>query len=77
MSSRALNQHANSPVHQQSIYHCPNEARKCGKQFVSLAGFFNHLESEACGFIRFEKVQEAQRSLTDVMSGRRMIAGIF
>ncbi|KAF3392826.1 hypothetical protein F1880_008543 [Penicillium rolfsii] len=77
MSSRALNQHANSPVHQQSIYHCPNLARRCGKQFVSLAGFFNHLESESCGFIRFEKVQAAQRQLTEAMSGKRMIAGVF
>ncbi|KAJ5368825.1 uncharacterized protein N7496_008585 [Penicillium cataractarum] len=76
-SSNGLNQHANSPVHQQSIYHCPNQGRNCTKQFVSLAGFFNHLESESCGFIRFENVQAAQRQLTDAMAGRRMIAGVF
>ena len=32
-SCNALNQHANSPVHQQKVYHCPNKRVMCGKQF--------------------------------------------
>ncbi|KAF1983621.1 zinc finger protein [Aulographum hederae CBS 113979] len=55
-STRALDQHLASPVHQQKVYHCPN--RQCGRDLVSLAALFNHLESESCGFIRFEKVQQ-------------------
>jgi hypothetical protein len=60
-----LNMHVNSGPHRQSIYHCPNKG--CSKEFVSLAGVFNHLESESCGFIRFEKVQ---RSLNGFFDGR-------
>lgn len=67
----ALNAHLNSPAHKQKIYHCPNSKGKCGKQFVSLAGFFNHLESGSCGFMRFEKVQ---RQVEDVLQGRKLIA---
>ncbi|KAF2136380.1 uncharacterized protein K452DRAFT_329736 [Aplosporella prunicola CBS 121167] len=54
----ALNSHANSPVHQQKVYHCPSPKSRCGKQFSTLAALFNHLESETCGFMRFEKVQQ-------------------
>jgi hypothetical protein len=64
-------------VLQQSVCHCPNGGSSCGKQFVALAGLFKHLESEACGFMRFERVLGLQRELTEVMSGRRMIAGLF
>lgn len=51
-----LNQHLSSPAHAQKYYHCPKAG--CAKEFVSLAAMFNHLESESCGFIRFEKVQQ-------------------
>jgi len=54
----ALNTHLNSPAHKQKVYHCPSPKAKCGKEFVTLAGLFNHLESEACAFMRFEKVQQ-------------------
>lgn len=67
-TAAALSQHANSPVHKQKIYHCPN--RSCEKEFTSLAGLFNHLESESCGFMRFEKVQ---RKVVDVFEGRKLI----
>ena len=40
----------------QEIYHCPNKMR-CGSQFKTLASMFNHLESESCGFIKFNGVQ--------------------
>ena len=44
----ALNQHLNSPVHQQKIYHCP----RCKVRFVALSALVNHLESESCGPFR-------------------------
>lgn len=69
-----LNQHINSPVHQQKVYHCPNRVR-CKKEFVALAGLLNHLESESCEFMRFEKVQQTQKTLTDAIMGRKVITG--
>ncbi|GLA57206.1 hypothetical protein AtubIFM54640_003331 [Aspergillus tubingensis] len=68
-SLTALNQHLNSPVHKQKLYHCPNA--KCKKQFITIAALFNHLESESCAFMRFEKVQ---RQVQDVFRGQRAIA---
>lgn len=53
---------------QQALYNCPN--RDCRKDFTTLAAVMNHLESESCGFIRFENVQ---RTATDIVSGDRMI----
>lgn len=64
----SLNQHLNSPVHQQKEYHCPN--RECGKQFVTLAAMCNHLESESCEFMRFEKVN---KFVGKVIGSNRMI----
>jgi len=69
VSKVALNQHLNSPVHQQKVYHCPS--RRCMKEFVSLAALFNHLESESCGAMRFEDVQQ---HAGNVLSGNRLIA---
>jgi C2H2 type zinc-finger (2 copies) len=68
-SLRALNQHLNSPAHQQKYYHCPNK-RGCGKDFVTLAALFNHLESESCGFMRFENVN---KSANEFLTGKKMI----
>ncbi|KAF4483423.1 hypothetical protein FAGAP_11812 [Fusarium agapanthi] len=50
-----LNQHLASPRHQQELYHCPNG--ECSREFTTLAGMVNHLESESCRFLRFEAVQ--------------------
>lgn len=47
------------------------------KQVVSLVGFLSHLGSGSCQFLRFEKLQAARRQLTEVISGRRIIAGVF
>ncbi|KAF4415801.1 hypothetical protein FACUT_13114 [Fusarium acutatum] len=55
----SLNQHLASPRHQQELYHCPN--RKCHREFTTLAGVANHLESESCRFLRFEAVQNGIR----------------
>lgn len=56
-TDHALTQHLGSPTHQQKVYRCPNRGR-CGKEFVALAGLFNHLESESCAYMRFERVQQ-------------------
>jgi hypothetical protein len=66
----ALDTHLNSPVHKGKVYRCPNSKEECGKQFITLAGLFNHLESEACAFMRFEKVQ---RQVRNVLCGRMLI----
>ncbi|KAI3396080.1 hypothetical protein diail_497 [Diaporthe ilicicola] len=63
----SLNQHLQSPAHQQKLYHCP----KCPKEFVSLASIINHFESESCGYTRFSTVQTGIRALTD---GSRLLS---
>ena len=70
LALQGLKQHLNSPAHQQKIYHCPS--RKCARPFVSLAAMFNHLESESCGFIRFEQVQQ---NVNGILTGRQRLIG--
>ena len=53
-----LSQHLNSPAHKSNLYQCPNRPG-CTAQFKTLAGLFGHLESESCGFMRFDQVQSA------------------
>ncbi|KAH7134205.1 hypothetical protein EDB81DRAFT_93278 [Dactylonectria macrodidyma] len=64
----SLNSHLTSPRHQQNLYHCPG--RPCRKEFTTLAGLVNHLESESCGYMRFQAVQSGIRHL--VSSNRRI-----
>ncbi|KAL3429118.1 hypothetical protein BDV09DRAFT_50967 [Aspergillus tetrazonus] len=64
-----LNQHLNSPAHKQKVYHCPNG--RCAKSFATLAGLFNHLESESCEHMRFENVQ---KQVGYVLRGDRLIS---
>ncbi|KAK2594337.1 hypothetical protein QQS21_007938 [Conoideocrella luteorostrata] len=59
----SLNQHLSSPVHQQKLYHCPNS--RCGREFTTLAGVINHLESESCEYMRFEAVQQNVELIVD------------
>ncbi len=83
-SLNGLNQHLNSParelspdrelgmsdlhrVDQQPLYHCPN--RGC-RDFKTLAGIINHLESESCGITRFAAVQ---RGVTNMIGGDRLL----
>ncbi|KAI0100271.1 hypothetical protein GGR51DRAFT_358644 [Nemania sp. FL0031] len=66
---QSLNQHLQSPVHQQKLYHCPNRFH-CKKEFTTLAGLCNHLESESCGAMRFEAVQT---QFQGIMRGDRLI----
>lgn len=56
-----LHQHITSPIHATRLYHCPNSPDKCFKKFPSLAALFNHLESESCGYMRFEAVKRCAR----------------
>ncbi|KAF0320261.1 hypothetical protein GQ607_012523 [Colletotrichum asianum] len=58
-----LNQHLNSPVHKQKLYHCPNS--RCGKEFTLLAAVISHLESESCKFMRFDAVQQNVERIID------------
>ena len=67
---QSLNQHLTSPTHSEKLYHCPNRA--CAREFVILAALFNHLESESCGFVRFEKVQE---NVHEFITGRQKLIG--
>lgn len=53
---------------QQELYHCPNLA--CRANFKTLAAIINHLESESCGAVRFDRVQ--QRA-ADIFRGGRTI----
>ncbi|KAI9006189.1 hypothetical protein BC832DRAFT_556331 [Gaertneriomyces semiglobifer] len=61
---KALDTHVNKGRHRQKIYHCPLQ-RTCGKEFVALAALFNHLESESCGYARFEQVNQAVNRFFD------------
>lgn len=63
-----LDQHLKSPKHASKLYHCPHG--NCNKQFVSLAALVNHLESESCGYVRFEQVQS---SVSSFIAGGRML----
>ncbi|KAJ4391166.1 hypothetical protein N0V93_004782 [Gnomoniopsis smithogilvyi] len=66
---QSLNQHLASPVHQQALYHCPST--RCAKDFKILGGLINHLESEMCGAMRFDKVQAGVESL--IRGGRLLM----
>jgi len=48
---------------EQALYHCPNNA--CRKDFKNLASIVNHLESESCGYLRFDAVQKKMANLTN------------
>jgi len=69
-SPHGLKQHITSPVHETRLYHCPNSRGQCFKKFPSLAAMFNHLESESCGYIRFEAVG---KNVNSFLTGRGLI----
>ncbi|KAI1183624.1 hypothetical protein F5B17DRAFT_443299 [Nemania serpens] len=52
------------------LYHCLNRGG-CGKEFTTLAGVCNHLESETCGVISFQTVQ---RHFQGMLRGDKLIA---
>lgn len=57
-----LNQHLQSPRHDQKIYKCPKP--DCGVEFVTLSALCQHVESGSCGVRMFRQVQNAMESLT-------------
>jgi hypothetical protein len=67
-----LNSHIKSPVHEQPMYRCPKAG--CAKPFRMLSGLVQHVESETCGVMRFEQVQQQARYGVQNMVGR-MITG--
>lgn len=53
------------PIDRQRTYHCPQ--RTCRTDFKTVGGLVSHIESETCGFYRFEDVQ---RRAQDLISGK-------
>jgi len=60
-SLTALNQHLQSPRHEEKIYFCPKH--DCRKEFTTLSGLCQHVESGSCGVLRFREVQAVMDSL--------------
>lgn len=48
---------------QQVLYHC--HGRTCRQDFKTLGALCNHLESESCGAMRFDRVQSTMTQLVD------------
>jgi len=57
-----LNQHLQSPRHEEKIYRCPKS--DCGMQFVALSGLCQHVEGGSCGVRRFRPVRDVMDGLT-------------
>lgn len=71
-SLHGLNNHIRSPAHEQHMYRCPKAS--CAKHFKMLSGLVQHVESETCGLMRFQQVQQQARNGVQNMVGR-MIMG--
>lgn len=56
-----LNQHLNSPRHQEKIYRCPRS--DCPKEFSTLSAIMQHVESQSCEAYRFRAVQDLWKGL--------------
>lgn len=67
-SLAALNQHLQSPAHADKRYRCPAVWHGCGKEFSTLSGFVQHVESEQCGVYRFKS--RVDRAIDGLGSGR-------
>jgi hypothetical protein len=57
-----LNQHLQSPRHDEKIYKCPK--LDCRVEFVTLSALCQHVERGSCGVRMFKQVQNAMESLT-------------
>jgi len=62
-----LNQHLNSPAHDDTEFQCPH----CKTKFKLISGLIQHIESEACGIARFKEVTRHFESLANQF--RRML----
>ncbi|KAF5344092.1 hypothetical protein D9758_008819 [Tetrapyrgos nigripes] len=59
---QALNQHLNSPVHDEEQFKCPHKT--CGKEFTVVSALIRHIESESCGLAKFQTVERYADLLT-------------
>lgn len=60
---------SNKPlVHEQEIYNCPKS--RCGRTYKLLSGLVMHVESESCGLMGWEQVQEQARGGLGRVMGR-------
>jgi len=59
-----LNQHLQSPRHEDKIYRCPKS--DCRTEFVTLSGLCQHVEGGSCGVRMFKRVRDVMESLTRV-----------
>ncbi|XP_006458908.1 hypothetical protein AGABI2DRAFT_115875 [Agaricus bisporus var. bisporus H97] len=55
-----LNQHLNSPTHDELEFRCPH----CRSEFQLISGLVQHIESESCGIARFKQVVDHFENLT-------------
>lgn len=61
----ALTQHLNSPRHQAKIYRCPRT--DCLREFTTLSGIMQHIESQSCEAHRFRAIQDVMNGLSSSM----------
>jgi hypothetical protein len=57
-----LNQHLQSPRHEDRIYRCPKT--DCLTEFVTLSGLCQHVEGGSCGVMMFRRVRDVMDGLT-------------
>ena len=67
----ALNQHLQSPAHQESKYRCPPAWDGCRAQFKTLSALMQHVESGTCGVERFRR--RFTNVINDVTQGMRTL----
>lgn len=60
----SLNSHLKSPAHESKNYKCP----KCKAGFRVISSLVQHFESESCGFVRFNTVNQIANDITAQMS---------
>lgn len=68
----ALNQHLQSPAHQDNQYRCPPAWNGCRAQFKTLSGLMQHVESESCDVERFKR--RFTKVINDVTKGIKMLS---
>lgn len=56
-----LNAHLSSPRHDEKLYRCPRS--DCQREFVTLSGIMQHVESKCCKAHRFKEVENVWRGL--------------
>lgn len=50
-----LNQHLDSPVHDDEIYRCPKQYAGCNMEFRTLSALMQHAEKGSCGVQKYQK----------------------